>query len=55
MNPYSFNKALSLLESMGDRYMTFEKLGIEVFSLQNYEIAIQKLRDRTIAKAVFKF
>lgn len=36
------------------RYLEFEKLGIKVFSLDNFEEAMHELRKGVISKAVFK-
>lgn len=54
VNPFSFPKAIGLLESMGDRYLSYQNLGIKTYSLKQYKEAIQTLRRGDIAKAIFK-
>lgn len=36
------------------RYIDYERLGVEVFSLRQYEEAIELLHSRKISKAVFR-
>ncbi|KAF5301075.1 hypothetical protein FQA39_LY10894 [Lamprigera yunnana] len=55
LNQFSFPKTLGLLESMGDRYLNYKRLGIKTFSLKEYKEAIEELKQGLIAKAVFKF
>ncbi|KAF5304222.1 hypothetical protein FQR65_LT08029 [Abscondita terminalis] len=55
LNHFSFPKTLGLLESMGDRYLNYERLGIKTFDLNQYHEAIQELKKGSISKAVFKF
>ncbi|KAK7862918.1 hypothetical protein R5R35_003255 [Gryllus longicercus] len=54
VNPFSFNKSLGFIDAMGDRYLAYEKLGIKVFGLNQYEAALAALKTGTIAKAIFK-
>ncbi|XP_049793796.1 uncharacterized protein LOC126203514 [Schistocerca nitens] len=54
INPFSFPKALGFLESMGARYMDYEKLGVKVFSMKQHKEAFSELKKGLIAKAVFK-
>lgn len=54
VNSFSFPKAIGLLESMGDRYLSYQNLGIKTYSLKQYKEAIQTLRRGDIAKAIFK-
>ncbi|XP_060533536.1 uncharacterized protein LOC132706296 [Cylas formicarius] len=54
VNPYSFVKAVGFMEAMGSRYLDYEKLGIKVFKLQDYQEAMELLKKGTIAKAVFR-
>lgn len=54
INPFSFMRSLGILEAMGTRYVDYEKLGIQVFALKEYESAICCLRSGTISKAIFK-
>ena len=55
LNLFSFPKTIGLLESMGDRYLNYERLGIKTFSLGDYKEALAELRKGSISKAVFKF
>ncbi|XP_021918601.1 D-arabinitol dehydrogenase 1-like isoform X1 [Zootermopsis nevadensis] len=54
VNPFSFPKALGMIDAMGSRYLDYEKLGIKTYSLSQYEDALQALKEGTIAKAMFK-
>ena len=40
--------------SLGPRYLAYDKLGVAVFSVSEYEEAIASLKKGKIAKAVFK-
>ncbi|XP_074026044.1 uncharacterized protein isoform X2 [Leptinotarsa decemlineata] len=55
VNPFSFPKALGLLESMGDRYLNYDCLGIKIFELKDYKVALDQLKKGIILKAMFKF
>ncbi|KAJ2943318.1 hypothetical protein O0L34_g12123 [Tuta absoluta] len=54
INPYSFPKSIGLLKAMGDRYLNYEKLGVKVYKLADFEKAIEDLRTGRVAKAMFK-
>lgn len=54
VNPFSFCKSLGFLEGMGDRYLNYDLLGVKVFTLNQYQEAIQELKKGTISKAVFQ-
>ncbi|KAJ1520739.1 hypothetical protein ONE63_003834 [Megalurothrips usitatus] len=54
VNPFSFNKSIGFLESMNEKYLSFEKLGVGEFQLSQYAEALQKLRERAVSKAVFR-
>lgn len=54
INPFTFPKAIGLIEAMGVKYLSYEKLGIKTFDLGDFEKAIGELKKGGIAKAVFK-
>ncbi|KAI5640100.1 alcohol dehydrogenase groES-like domain-containing protein [Phthorimaea operculella] len=54
INPFSFPKSIGMLTAMGDRYVNYDKLGVKVFRLSEYEQAIAELKKGTVAKAMFK-
>ncbi|KAF7280567.1 hypothetical protein GWI33_005766 [Rhynchophorus ferrugineus] len=54
VNPFSFVKSIGFIEAMGDRYLDYRKLGVQVFLLSEYNKAVDMLREGKIAKAVFK-
>nr|CAD7206482.1 unnamed protein product [Timema douglasi] len=54
INPFTFNKALGWIDSMGDRYLDYKRLGIKVFPLKEFKEAIQELKKGSIAKAIFE-
>jgi len=53
INPFTYSKALKLVDAMGERYLTYEKLGVQVFKLKDYEEALTQLKSGSISKAVF--
>ncbi|XP_023330520.1 D-arabinitol dehydrogenase 1 [Eurytemora carolleeae] len=53
VNPNTYSEALSLAANMGDRYLNFDKLGVKVFKLTEYEKALSSLKAGEISKAVF--
>lgn len=54
INPYTFPRGLSLVQAMADRYLSYEKLGIKMYKLSEYEEAVAALKNGEISKAVFK-
>ena len=54
INPNTYSRAVALAASLGERYLAFNKLGVGVFSLEQYQQAIDQLKAGKIAKAVFK-
>ncbi|ESO90859.1 hypothetical protein LOTGIDRAFT_122580 [Lottia gigantea] len=53
-SPFCFPKSVSLVSDMADKYLNYGKLGIEIFKLEQYEQAFNKLREKKISKAVFE-
>ncbi|KAI5640072.1 alcohol dehydrogenase groES-like domain-containing protein [Phthorimaea operculella] len=54
INPYSFPKSIGLLKAMGDRYLNYEKLGVKVYKLVDFERAFEDLKTGRVAKVMFK-
>ncbi len=54
INPFSFPKGLGLLQAMAETYLDFDKLGIKVYPLAQYEEAFEDLKKGAVSKAVFK-
>ena len=54
INPCTYARAVELAASLGPRYLAYDKLGVAVFSVTEYEEAIASLKKGKIAKAVFK-
>ncbi|KAK0167273.1 hypothetical protein PV327_004695 [Microctonus hyperodae] len=54
INPFTFPKALGLVRAMVDRYLNYERLGIGIYKLSDYNEALEALRMGEISKAVFK-
>ncbi|XP_025073226.1 LOW QUALITY PROTEIN: D-arabinitol dehydrogenase 1-like [Pogonomyrmex barbatus] len=54
INPYCFLKGIALVQSMSEKYLDYNKLGIKVFSLSQYKEALDTLKKGDISKAVFK-
>lgn len=55
INPYTFSQGISLVQAMGTKYLSFEKLGIKTFKLSEYREAMAALKSGEISKAIFKF
>jgi len=53
INPHTYARAVQLAASMEALYLGYEKLGVKVFPLSQYQEAIQQLKTGSIAKAVF--
>lgn len=54
INPFSFPSAIGWLKAMGDRYLNYDKLGVKVYSLKEYEKAIEELKTGRVSKVMFK-
>ena len=54
INPFTFAESVSLLANMGNRYINLDKLGIGVYSLNQYEKGLVKLREGKISKLMFE-
>jgi len=55
INPFCFEESIELMENLASEgYLDYEKLGIKVFPLQNYDAAITSLKSGTSTKAIFK-
>merc|ERR1712150_399092 len=53
INPFCFPNALALVRDL-ESYLSYEKLGIGTFQLQDYPAAIEALESGLISKAVFE-
>ncbi|XP_068701983.1 uncharacterized protein [Montipora capricornis] len=54
INPYTFTSAMQILQDMGPKYLSFEKLGMRTFHLQEFTAALEIQRSGEISKAVFE-
>ncbi|XP_063545617.1 uncharacterized protein LOC134753611 [Cydia strobilella] len=54
INPHTFPKTIGWLKAMGERYLSYENLGIKTYKLSEYQKALDDLKTGTISKAVFK-
>ncbi|KAJ3650942.1 hypothetical protein Zmor_017017 [Zophobas morio] len=54
VNPFSFTKAVALVEAMADKYLDYDKLGIKVFKLREFQEALKALKNGDITKAIFE-
>ena len=54
VNPFTYESAVALAANMGNEYLDYDKLGIELFKIEDYDMALQKLKDGVISKAVFE-
>ncbi|CAB3380057.1 Hypothetical predicted protein [Cloeon dipterum] len=53
-NPFTFPEAIAILKMMGPRYLDYDRLGVETFSLSGYGDAMKSLEAASVAKAVFE-
>lgn len=53
-SPYSFASTMQILQDMGPKYLSFEKLGMRTFHLQEFTAALERQRSGEISKAVFE-
>ncbi|XP_044260807.1 D-arabinitol dehydrogenase 1-like [Tribolium madens] len=54
VNSFSFPKAIALVEALAERYLDYDKLGVKLFKLEEYQRAIDCLKNGVITKAVFQ-
>lgn len=54
VNPHTYGRAVGLAEAMGERYLSYPKLGIKTYSLKDYEVALEALKKAEISKAIFR-
>ena len=54
INPFTFPRAIQMVQDMAKDYLSYQKLGVEMFKLQDYAAAISALRSGKISKAVFE-
>ncbi|XP_071573995.1 sorbitol dehydrogenase [Temnothorax nylanderi] len=55
INPYCFPKGLALVQSLSERHLDYNKLGIKIYSLSQYKEALDALKKGDTSKAVFMF
>jgi len=54
INPYCFEETMPLIDDLSrGGYLDYDKLGIKIFSFEEYDEALQSLRTGTASKAVF--
>ena len=54
LNCFTHPQAVRLTADMGERYLDYSKLGIELFSLDEHQRAFKELQSGRISKAVFR-
>ena len=54
INPFTFPRAIQLVQDMASDYLNYKKLGVEMFTLENYAQALATLKSGKISKAVFE-
>lgn len=54
INPFTFPRAIQLVQDMSEQYLNYTKLGVEKFKLDKYTEALASLEKGKIAKAVFE-
>ena len=53
INPFTFEPSINVVENMA-KYLDYDKLGVKVFTLQDYPAALRSLKERVASKSVFK-
>ena len=54
INPFTLTPAIQIVQDMGKQYLSFEKLGMRTFQLQEFMAALEIQRSGEISKAVFE-
>ena len=54
INPYTFPESVALVGNMASDYISYKKLGIGVYTLENYKEALVKLKHGEISKIIFE-
>ena len=54
INPFTFPRALQLVQDMSKDYLDYKKLGVGMFKLGDYAQALSTLKSGKISKAVFE-
>lgn len=54
INPFTFPRAIQVVQDMAEKYLNYDKIGVQLFKLENYMQALASLRKGQIAKAVFE-
>ncbi|CAH1795967.1 unnamed protein product [Owenia fusiformis] len=55
IDPFTYKRSVTLVEDMyKSNMLNFDKLGVKVYSFEDFEAAFKDLDERTISKAVFK-
>ena len=53
INPFTFNASISVIDGMRS-YLDYERLGVKIFTLQDYPVALESLKNGWASKSVFK-
>ena len=53
INPFTFEASVSAVQAM-EKYLSYEMLGINIYTLQDYNTALDSLKSGTATKSVFK-
>lgn len=54
INPFTFPRAIQLVQDMAKDYLNYKKLGVEMFKLEDYAQALENLKSGKVSKAVFE-
>ncbi len=54
INCLTYPASIPLVKEMSQKYLTYEHLGIQTFTFDDFEKAFSMLREGSISKAVFK-
>ena len=55
IDPFTFKEAVSITESLHrSGLLDLKRLGVEIFPLENFRLAIEELKKGTISKAMFR-
>ncbi len=55
IDPFTYSRSVHLAAAMGGRYLSCDRLGVEVFRPEDYEQALERLGEGSISKAMFRF
>ena len=54
IQPFTYPRSVALAKNLGSRYLSCDRLGIEVYRMKDYQSAIERLKRGEISKVMFQ-